>query len=131
MLGDAGRSSGEDGMHSEPNPYQPSIPESPVPRYSLLRIRCADAGLFLVVIVLVIYAFVTVDSDKSPSVLLAGLHPLFHIFMAVLSIAGFVTLSAATFSRERERWSESVIRFCIGAAGFGMILRESGFFGLF
>ncbi|QDT03323.1 hypothetical protein K227x_17050 [Rubripirellula lacrimiformis] len=56
-------------------------------------------GFGIHLLVLVVYCVATVDSDRSPTSMMAGIDPWLHIAMGVCSVVGFVLVFAMTITR--------------------------------
>ncbi|WP_413432617.1 hypothetical protein [Crateriforma spongiae] len=85
-------------MSRDLNPYEPPPAE---PLVSLLwdRSVLTQVGFGIHTLVLIAYVFVTVDSDQSPTSILANIDPLFHVAMAACSTVGFALIFVATITK--------------------------------
>lgn len=84
-------------MSQDLNPYQPPS----VPKISLLwdRSTLAQFGFGIHMLVMLAYCFITVESDRRASEILAGLDGRFNVAMTALSALGFAIIFATAITK--------------------------------
>lgn len=88
----------ESAMSNDMNPYEPPSAE---PLVSLLwdRSVLTQFGFAIHMLVIIAYAFITTDSDRSPSLILTKIDPRFNIAMAACSALAFAMIFAVTITK--------------------------------
>ena len=109
--GDGRRSSHQNIVSSEPNPYEPP-PAKPLVSLLWDRSILTQIGYCIQLLVLIAYTFITVDSDRSATSILAEIDVRFHIAAAACSAVGFAMIFAMTITK--SAWSLHQRLFLIG-----------------
>ncbi len=117
-------------MTRDINPYEPP---TAAPLVALLwdRSVLTQFGFGIHSLVLIAYCFITVDSDRPPSTILAEINPRFNIAMAACSAVGFalvflMTITKTAWPLHQRSWLIGIDLLLIGiviyvSQGFGTL----------